>query len=67
MGGRVTTADGRGIRNAHVVVTGNSLSEPLIATTGSFGYFNFDGLTADRPMWSRSTLVDIRLVCPARC
>jgi len=46
MGGRVTTADGRGIRNAHVVVTGNSLSEPLIATTGSFGYFNFDGLTA---------------------
>jgi hypothetical protein len=44
--GRVMTADGRGIRNAKVVVTGNSLQEPLIATTGSFGYYSFAGLTA---------------------
>ena len=44
--GRVMTADGRGIRNARVVVTGNSLQEPLIATTGSFGYYSSDGLTA---------------------
>jgi hypothetical protein len=44
--GRVMTADGRGIRNARVVVTGNSLQEPLIATTGSFGYYSFNGLTA---------------------
>jgi hypothetical protein len=42
--GRVTTADGLGIRNAHVVITGNSLIEPLVVTTGSFGYFNLDGL-----------------------
>jgi subtilisin-like proprotein convertase family protein len=42
--GRVTTADGRGIRNANVVITGNSLSSPIVATTGSFGYFTFDGL-----------------------
>jgi hypothetical protein len=42
--GRVTTADGLGIRNAKIVVTGNSLSEPVIATTGSFGYFTLDGL-----------------------
>ena len=42
--GRVTTADGSGIRNAKVVVTGNSLSSPMIATTGSFGYFSFEGL-----------------------
>jgi hypothetical protein len=28
------------------VVTGNSLREPLIATTGSFGYYSVNGLTA---------------------
>ncbi len=44
--GRVTTADGSGIRNAKVTVTGNSLAEPVVATTGSFGYFSFDGLQA---------------------
>ncbi len=42
--GRVLTADGLGIRNAKVVVTGNSLIESLVVTTGSFGYFSFDGL-----------------------
>jgi hypothetical protein len=46
LSGRVMTAEGSGIRNARVVVTGNSLPEPRIATTGSFGYFSFDGLTA---------------------
>ena len=46
MSGRVTTADGRGIRNAHVVISGNSLPEARVAATGSFGYFSFDGLTA---------------------
>jgi len=46
LSGRVTTADGRGIRNAHVVVTGNGLPEARTATTGSFGYFSFEGLTA---------------------
>lgn len=44
--GRVTTADGSGIRNAKVVITGNSLAQPLVATTGSFGYYMFDGLRA---------------------
>jgi len=42
--GRVATADGSGIRNARVVLTGNSLAEPHVMTTGSFGYFGFDGL-----------------------
>ena len=42
--GRVLTAEGHGIRNSKVVVTGNSLIEPLVVTTGSFGYFTFDGL-----------------------
>jgi len=46
LSGRVMTAEGAGIRNARVVVTGNSLPEARIATTGSFGYFSFDGLTA---------------------
>jgi hypothetical protein len=44
--GRVMTADQRGIRNAKVVVTGESLQEPIIATTGSFGYYTVDGLAA---------------------
>ena len=42
--GRVATADGRGIRNAKIVVTGNSLDHPMVATTGSFGYYTFEGL-----------------------
>ena len=42
--GSVTTADGQGIRNAKIVVTSNSLPQPIIATTGSFGYFAFEGL-----------------------
>jgi len=46
LSGRVTTASGQGIRNAKVVITGNSLVEPRIATTGAFGYYTFDGLTA---------------------
>jgi hypothetical protein len=44
--GRVTTADGAGIRNARVVVTGGSLPEARYMITGSFGYFAFNGLTA---------------------
>lgn len=43
--GLVRTKDGRGIRNAQIVVTGDSLAEPVTATTDSFGYFNIDGLT----------------------
>jgi hypothetical protein len=46
LSGRVTTADDRGIRNARVVISGDSLPEARIATTGSFGYYSFDGLTA---------------------
>jgi hypothetical protein len=42
--GRVTTADGRAIRNVDVVITGNSLDHPVRVTTGSFGWFTFDGL-----------------------
>jgi hypothetical protein len=43
--GRVLTAEGMPIRNARVVISGNTLSEPRTMTTGSFGHFSFDGLT----------------------
>jgi len=46
LSGRVTTADGRGIRNARVLISGNSLPVSVVATTGSFGYFSFSGLPA---------------------
>jgi hypothetical protein len=42
--GRVTMANGNGIRNAKIVVTGNSISEPVVVSTGSFGYYAVDGL-----------------------
>jgi hypothetical protein len=44
--GRVSTAGGNGIRNAKIVVTGNSLAEPRIATTGTFGHFSIEGLAS---------------------
>ncbi|MBK8464478.1 MAG: hypothetical protein IPL32_01480 [Chloracidobacterium sp.] len=42
--GRVATADGAGIRNAKIVVSGGSLEQPLVVTTGSFGYYSVEGL-----------------------
>lgn len=44
IGGRVVTANGQGIRNAVIVVTGNSLPQPILVRTGSFGYYKVDGL-----------------------
>ena len=44
--GRVTSAEGAGIRKARVVVTGNTLVEPRVAQTGSFGYYMVEGLRA---------------------
>lgn len=44
LSGRVLTSDGRGIRNAVVTVTGNSLAEPLVVHTGSMGWYTFEGL-----------------------
>ena len=43
--GRVLTAGGVSIRNARVMVSGNSLPQPRVVTTGSFGYFTFEDLT----------------------
>jgi hypothetical protein len=46
LSGRVTTADGRGVRNARMVLSGVGLEHPRVATTSSFGYYTFEGLTA---------------------
>ncbi|HMJ09442.1 MAG TPA: choice-of-anchor Q domain-containing protein [Pyrinomonadaceae bacterium] len=41
VGGRITTPGGSGIRNVAVIISGGSLPQPLVAQTGSFGYFIF--------------------------
>lgn len=43
--GRVVTPDGRGIRNARVVMT-DSTGARRIATTSSFGYYSFEDVEA---------------------
>lgn len=42
--GKVVTGEGQGIRNATIMVTGGSLSQPVYGQTGSFGNFNIEGL-----------------------
>lgn len=42
--GQVLTANGQGIRNAVVMVTGGGLSEPRYVQTGSFGKYQIDEL-----------------------
>ena len=44
LGGRVLTSGGSGIRNASVTLSGGNLPAPLTVRTGSFGYYNFQGL-----------------------
>ena len=43
IGGRVTATDGRGIRNAMVVLT-LANGETMQTRTGTFGYFRFDDI-----------------------
>jgi hypothetical protein len=45
VGGRVTTAGGNGIRNAHVILA-NHAGEIRTTITGSFGYFRFGEVAA---------------------
>lgn len=42
--GRVTDANGAGIRNATITISGVGLVEPIRVVTGSFGYFSVDNL-----------------------
>lgn len=46
LSGRVLTANGQGIRNSLVTVSGGNLPSPVIVQTGDFGYFYFQGLQA---------------------
>jgi len=41
IGGRIVNSNGRGIRNVRIMLTGSSLSEPIYATSTSFGYYRF--------------------------
>jgi hypothetical protein len=42
--GRILTAGGAGIRNSLVTVSGGDLPSPITVQTGSFGYYQFQGL-----------------------
>ncbi|MGB7068146.1 MAG: carboxypeptidase-like regulatory domain-containing protein [Pyrinomonadaceae bacterium] len=44
--GRVITSHGRGIRNAFVTISGRNLITPISTVTGTFGFYNFEGLPA---------------------
>ena len=44
--GRVTTADGRGIRGAKMTLSNSNNQTVITAITGSFGYYRFDDITA---------------------
>ncbi|MCD9188450.1 MAG: carboxypeptidase-like regulatory domain-containing protein [Pyrinomonadaceae bacterium] len=42
--GRVLTADGQGIRNIAVTISGGGLASPITVTTGAFGNYRFDNI-----------------------
>lgn len=46
--GRVVTADGRGIANHIVTVSGGDLAEPISVRTNTFGFYRIDGLPSGR-------------------
>ncbi|MBA3335113.1 MAG: carboxypeptidase regulatory-like domain-containing protein [Acidobacteria bacterium] len=39
--GRITSTNGRGIRNVRIMLVGGSLTEPIYATSMSFGHYQF--------------------------
>jgi hypothetical protein len=46
--GRILTADGRGIRNAEVTLSGGGLDYPVHAQSGPFGWYQFSDIAAGR-------------------
>jgi hypothetical protein len=44
VGGRILTANGAGISNARVTISGGNLPSPVTVTTGQLGWYNFPGL-----------------------
>ena len=47
IGGRVSTADGRGIPYARLTISGGGLPGQLTTITNSFGYYKFENLQSD--------------------
>ena len=48
LGGRITTAGGRGVGRVYVALTGGTLPGPVLALTNTFGYFNFPGISLNQ-------------------
>ena len=48
LGGRVADANGRGIRNVRIFISGGSMAGPRSAVTNGFGYYRLDGLQAGK-------------------
>ena len=46
LSGRVSTADGRAIGRATVILSGGGLAEPMTALTNPFGYYRFENVPA---------------------
>jgi len=44
IGGRITTTRGRGISYVTIMLSGGNLEDPIYATTGTFGYYQFPEL-----------------------
>ncbi|MGC2238412.1 MAG: hypothetical protein WA584_19815 [Pyrinomonadaceae bacterium] len=44
LGGRILTAGGNGVSNAKITVSGGNLPAPIMARTGSFGYYKLQGI-----------------------
>jgi len=66
VGGRVTTASGNGIRNAVITITGGSLPSPMIARTGSFGYYRFPTVAIGGPYTVTVTTKNFTFTSPTR-
>ena len=66
LGGRILTADGSGIRNALVTVSGGNLPSPLTVQTGSFGYYDFQGLQSGQTYTVTVTMRRFTLAQPTR-
>jgi CSLREA domain-containing protein len=66
LSGRVTTANGSGIRNAIVKLMGGRLTEPRYVATGSFGTYAFDGLAAGETYVIQVSAKRFRFAQPSR-
>jgi subtilisin-like proprotein convertase family protein len=64
--GRVTTANGSGIRNAIVKLTAGRLTEPRYVATGAFGSYMFDGLAVGETYVLQVSAKRFRFAQPSR-